>query len=80
METDRSSILLAILSCALCGSSLGQPPAAPSEALPVITVCEALEDLSRYNGKSVVIVGRSSYTNEGSWLTEDCKHKIVTEG
>jgi hypothetical protein len=43
---------------------------------PVLTVCEALTDPDRYNGKSVVIVGRSSSTDEGRWLGEDCGLKV----
>jgi hypothetical protein len=38
----------------------------------VLTVCEALNDLSRYNGKTVVLVGKFASTSEGAWLSEDC--------
>jgi len=34
---------------------------------PVLTVCEALRDLKLYNGKDVVIVGRSAWTFEGTF-------------
>jgi hypothetical protein len=40
---------------------------------PVLTVCEALRDLRLYNGKDVVIVGRSAWTFEGTFLSEDCE-------
>ena len=41
--------------------------------IPVLTVCEALRDLKLYNGKDVVIVGRSGWTFEGTFLSEDCE-------
>jgi hypothetical protein len=53
--------------------------AAPDD-VPVLTVCEVLSDLDRYEGKSIIIVGRSSWTDEGSWLTEDCGLRVVRGG
>lgn len=50
---------------------------AASEEIPVLSVCEVLKDLDRYEGKSVIVVGRSSATDEGSWLTEGCALKVV---
>jgi hypothetical protein len=35
---------------------------ATAESIPVLTVCEALRDLKLYNGKDVMIVGRSAWT------------------
>jgi hypothetical protein len=46
----------------------------------MVSVCEVLNDLARYNGKPIVIVGRFAYTDEGTWLSEDCERKIVTHG
>jgi hypothetical protein len=43
-------------------------------------VCEVLSDLPRYNGKVVIVVGRSGGTDEGSWLSQECEHPIVTNG
>ena len=65
-----------------CGVEIacGQAAAVSNGGVPVVTVCEALQDLSRYNGMVVIVVGRSGGTNEGSWLSEDCERKIVTEG
>lgn len=66
------------------GSSLemafGQVAQDSIVGVPVVTVCEALHDLGRYNGKSIVLVGRFGSTDEGSWLSEDCERKIVTNG
>lgn len=45
---------------------------AAAQSVPVLTVCEALQNLKLYNGKSVVIVGRSGYTLEGTFMGEDC--------
>jgi len=41
--------------------------------IPVLTVCEVLRDLKLFNGKDVVIVGRSGWTFEGTFLSEDCE-------
>jgi hypothetical protein len=48
-------------------------------SVPVLTVCDALENLQTYNGKTVIIVGRSSTTGEGSWLDQECDRKLVTQ-
>ena len=50
---------------------------AASANIPVLTVCEALNDADQYEGKSVIIVGRTASTIEGRWLTEDCGRKFV---
>ena len=46
---------------------------ATAESIPVLTVCEALRDLKLYNGKDVMIVGRSAWTFEGTFLSEHCE-------
>lgn len=48
--------------------------------IPVVTVCEALQDRSLYNGKAIIVVGRFVGTMEGTWLDENCERKIVTDG
>lgn len=53
--------------------------AMPEDGL-ALTVCEVLSDLDRYEGKSIIVVGRFSWTDEGSWLSEDCKLEIVRGG
>src|SRR5579864_5647056 len=35
---------------------------------------------SRYDRTTIIVVGRSSATGEGSWLDEDCGLKLVIEG
>jgi hypothetical protein len=73
-----------ILSALVYGGSsaiaFGQAAVASNGGVPVVTVCEALHDLSRYNGMDVIVIGRFGGTNEGSWLSEDCERKIVTDG
>jgi hypothetical protein len=49
-------------------------------APPVLTVCEALSDLQKYEGRSVIVAGRFSSTEEGSWLDEECGRKVVNGG
>lgn len=64
---------LVFLSALFVGVAAGQ-------AVPVVTVCEALQGRDAYNGKSIVVVGWLSFNVEGSWLSEDCERKIVTDG
>src|SRR5258706_16303161 len=49
-------------------------------AIPDLTVCQALRDSARYSGQTVIVVGRSVGTNEGSWLDENCGMNLVIEG
>ncbi len=67
----RAAVFSVVLfaACRLSRAADDQPP--------VLTVCEALTYPDRYDGKSVVIVGRSSGTSEGSWLVEDCGLKVM---
>jgi hypothetical protein len=53
-----------------------------TDALPVLTVCEALRNLKAYGDTDVVIVGRSVFTFEGTFLNEDCAldGKILIQG
>lgn len=53
--------------------------AASDDAPPILTVCEALSELQRYEGRSIIVVGRFSSTDEGSWLDEECALKVVRE-
>jgi hypothetical protein len=46
------------------------------DAPPVITVCEALTDLQRYQGKDVIILGKYVHTMEGNWLVAECGFKV----
>lgn len=63
---------LALASLVLTGVSI-----ATADDIPILTVCEVLGDLKTYAGKSVIVVGRSSSSDEGSWLTEDCGLKVM---
>ena len=48
--------------------------------VPVMTVCQALQDRDRLHGKTIVVVGSLEGTDEGTWLSEECKDKVVTDG
>jgi hypothetical protein len=69
-----------LLSSILLGVAFGQASGSSVAKVPVITVCEALHDLGRWNGKAIIIVGGFDSTGEGFWLDEDCKDKLVTDG
>jgi hypothetical protein len=47
---------------------------------PVITVCQVMQNMSAYNGQTVVIIGRLAGSMEGSWLDADCPQQIVQNG
>lgn len=55
-------------------------PSQLSERPPLLTVCEAVEDLKRYAGKTVIVVGRYSESEEGAWLSEECGLRIRNGG
>jgi len=49
-------------------TALRQATLVSEGGVPVVTVCEAIHDLSRNNGQSIIVVGRLGSTDEGSWL------------
>jgi hypothetical protein len=51
-----------------------------ADRIPVLTVCDALKDASKYNGKSIFVVGRQVSTMEGLWLGQKCKENVVADG
>ena len=63
---------LALACLVLTGVSI-----ATADDIPILTVCEVLGNLKTYAGKSIIVVGRSASTDEGSWLTEDCGLKVM---
>ena len=46
---------------------------AAAQDIPVLTVCEALHELPEHNGKNVIVVGRSFFTFEGTFVNEECE-------
>jgi hypothetical protein len=67
----------------LCGAAVvgaNHQDGITTNAIPILTVCDALRDPVRYGGQVVIIVGRSAGTSEGSWLSEDCGLKVVVGG
>jgi hypothetical protein len=67
-----------LLAACLAGLAIGQAPSAPD--IPVVTVCEVLNDLARYKDKSIIVVGVVANTDEGGWLIADCEKRLVTDG
>lgn len=49
-----------------------------AESVPVLTVCEALNGLDKYDGGIVIVVGREGYTDEGSWLGQEYGGVVTT--
>jgi hypothetical protein len=63
-------VILAILAFF---SAMPQRGNEASVAPPVLTVCDALRNLSGLNGKYVILVGRSFVTFEGGFMNENCE-------
>jgi hypothetical protein len=71
MRAGTLSVLL--VATGVCTHALDDAP-------PVITVCEALTDLQRYQGKDVIILGKFIHTMEGNWLVAECGFKVKNGG
>ena len=56
--------------------AFSQESLAPLPDVPIVTVCEALTELQRYDGKTIVVIGRFSHTDEGSWLDAECGFRV----
>lgn len=70
-------LLLAITSP--CSLSADSPPKA--EPIAIATVCEVLTNPWLFNGKNLVLIGRSSYSIHGRSLSEDdCNPPVITAG
>jgi hypothetical protein len=59
---------------------LGLSAPALAADIPIVTVCEVLNHLAAYQGKTIIVVGRLSGTDEGSWLDQQCEQKLITNG
>ena len=51
-----------------------------SDDVPVLKVCEVLNNRTVYNGKSIIVVGEYHSWNEGAVLDDVCHSKLVTDG
>jgi hypothetical protein len=69
---SRYPVIVVIRSSCLAAFAL-LVPAANAQQIPVLTVCEALHELPKYNGKVVIVVGRTFLTFEGSFMNEKCE-------
>ena len=68
----RLIVILLVVGCG-CAPAFDDP-------LPVLTVCEVMKDLQRFDGKAVIVVGRYSHTDEGSWLDAECGFQVENGG
>ena len=76
----RFRIMLALLVVGTKATTLAQANFPKVDEIPIVTVCEALRDRILYNGKVIVITARFGSTDEGTWLTQTCEQKIITDG
>ncbi len=61
--------LLILVSFCTCSTVLAE--------IPTVTVCQALREYKTYVGGSIIMVGRLTSTDEGIWLSEDCKDLFI---
>jgi hypothetical protein len=54
--------------------------ASSNNDIPILTVCEVLQNLNLYNGKSLIVIGKAVATDEGSWICAECESSIITDG
>ncbi|HWB97082.1 MAG TPA: hypothetical protein VG672_10280 [Bryobacteraceae bacterium] len=67
MALGRIVCFAVLLAAELCGRDAPLQP---------VTVCEVVQDLSNYTGKTIVVVGRFSFRKTGRWLSEEaCEQK-----
>src|SRR5262249_54991161 len=48
--------------------------------VPLLSVCEILDNRLDYNQKPVIVVGKFHPGMEGTWLLQDCGHDLVING
>jgi hypothetical protein len=58
----------------------GLAGAAALADVPVLSVCDVLDNRLAYNGKTVIVVGRVIRTMEGHWLDQECGKNLVING
>ena len=68
----------AVILSVFVGSAFGQT--SRGGPVEIATVCDVLERRESFNGKTLIVIGRWSSTDEGFWLTDDCRAKIKTGG
>jgi hypothetical protein len=61
--------MASLAGCLACGISCALAPAAEPPLVP-LTVCEVLHDLPALDGKTVVVLGRYSFRQNGRWMAE----------
>ncbi len=69
-----AGVLLVWLVCGVAARAADDIP------VPVLTVCEALKSRDGLQNRTVILVGRLAFSEEGAWLLEECTDKIVTDG
>ena len=66
---------LFVAACLVCSRNPGSVSGATAR---VLNVCDVLRDIRAVNGKTLIVVGRSISTNEGSWLGAECSDRLST--
>lgn len=73
-----AGIIAAAFLCPGISSAQSKPSAPPFKP---VTVCEVLANPAQFDGKNLLVLGRSNQTFEGHWLAEDdCGTKLTMAG
>jgi len=67
-------LVIAVYALAVAGVAANVPD------IPVVTVCDVMSNMSAYNGRTVIVVGRYGHSMEGAWLDATCPNSIVENG
>jgi hypothetical protein len=72
--------MINVLSHVVAGFLAAGAPQGVRFDVPVVTVCEALQDREVYDGQIMVVVGRYFRGIHGDVLGQECERSIITDG
>ena len=71
MNADRTTALGRIAACGLL-LAMTVIAAPPEGDVPILSVCEVLNNLAKYRGQKVIVIGSIGFTFEGNMISEKC--------
>jgi hypothetical protein len=74
------TLLFSLRNAVLVGFLMASCQAAPSDELPLWSVCDVLRDRARFDGVRVRVRGRIEVQNEGAYLWGDCGGVLARSG
>ena len=82
LSISRRATGLETVLLAGCFACVGASQPQQAVHVPVITVCEVLHGVDLYRGRTVVLVGNSGRTFEGTFMNEPCEpdERVLVQG